>query len=727
MDCHCKDHLPGEWHSHEDCDCNQHEYPTYSFVITKAMEEDPGVGTVYISKAFMETLQVKDGDPVQLIGPTECVVQAKSHPNPWIDTRMVSVDKHTMEAAELTLFSQVKIRRTACRESESVTLEVPPEANVTRMGLRGMLEQTYGVVLTGREYITLKDKRGRQIKFRVVETQPEGMARMSRRTEVRLLDSNGDEYTAKNDTTFKDVGGLDEAIRKVREVVQLPLGHPEIFYRLGIDPPRGVLLHGPSGTGKTLIARAVAGETGCYFKAISGTEIMDKYYGESEAKLRTAFEEAYQHAPAIIFIDEIDALAPRRDTAEGEVEKRVTAQLLALMDGMEDRGNVIVLAATNLPNVLDNALRRPGRFDREILIGIPDKHGRREILEIHTRDMPLGDVDLDELAEKTHGFVGADIKALCQEAGFKALRRILPGLEQTEEKLSEDFLEAIAVEKEDLENALKEMRPSAARSFEVDLSGSGWDRIAGYGKEIEFLKEMLLWPLSNISTLSDLGVSHPEGLLITGASGVGKTLMARSLAKESGFNVIEIRGPELLSKYMGESERNIREVFLQARQMAPTVLILDGIDSVAVSGWSDSKVIDRIVHQLVMEMNAITGEKPVLVIGVAQTAEALPPALRATGKFGYELRLKPPDSDDRAALFRMFLNTAKVRFQGDFKAIANSSEGLTGADVEEVCRRVVLQAAHCAIDADSGPVCEVEITENDVLKMLDRWRLTASQ
>jgi transitional endoplasmic reticulum ATPase len=303
MDCHCKDHLPGEWHSHDECDCNHHEYPTYSFVMTKVMEEDPGVGTVYISKAFMENLELKDGDPVQLIGPRECVVQAKSHPNPWVDTRMVSVDKKTMENTGITLFSQVKIRKTNCGETESITLEVPSDASITRLELRGMLEQIYGGVITGRDKITLKDKRGRETVFRIVDADPEKMSIITRRTRVKLLDSNGEEYSAKNDTTFNDVGGLDESIRKVREVIQLPLRHPEIFYRLGIDPPRGVLLHGPSGTGKTLIARAVAGETGCYFKAISGTEIMDKYYGESEAKLRAAFEEAYQNAPAIIFID----------------------------------------------------------------------------------------------------------------------------------------------------------------------------------------------------------------------------------------------------------------------------------------------------------------------------------------------------------------------------------------------------------------------------------------
>ncbi len=726
MDCHCKDHVPGEWHSHDDCDCRHHEYPTYTFVVTKVMERDPGCGTVYISKTFLETLQVEEGDPVEIVDAQGSVVQARSHPNPWIDTRMISLDQQTMEATGLRLFSQVKLRKAACKESESVLLEVPAGINVTRMELRAMLERVHGAVLTGRDSLTLTTRRGEDIRLRILEYEPQEFCRISRSTSIRIVDCEGAEYVSRQDTTFKDVGGLDEAIRKVREVVQLPLGHPEIFYQLGIDPPRGVLLHGPSGTGKTLIARAVAGETGCYFKSISGTEIMDKYYGESEAKLRAAFEEAYQKAPAIIFIDEIDALAPRRDTTEGDVERRITAQLLALMDGMVDRGQVIVLAATNLPNALDPALRRPGRFDREILIGVPDRRGRRDILTIHTRNMPLGEVDLNELAEKTHGFVGADIMALCQEAGYKALRRILPGLEDTEQALSQDFLEAIRVESGDFEESLKEMRPSAGRSFEVDLKDAGWDRVAGYEAEIEFLKEMVLWPLQNISFLNGIGVQHPGGLLLTGPSGVGKTLLARSLAKESGFNVIEIRGPELLSKFMGESERNIRELFRQAREMAPTVLILDGVDSMTSSGWSDSNVIDRVVNQLALEMSAMTGKKPVLVVATAHRAEDIPPALRATGKFGHELPLKLPDASDRALLFQKHVNGEKVTFSGDFRAAAEESEGLSGGDIGEVCRRVVLQAAKCALDAEPEAECRVTISEDDLLKMLDRWKLTAS-
>ncbi|MEJ2715756.1 MAG: AAA family ATPase [Deltaproteobacteria bacterium] len=725
MDCHCSDHVPGEWHKDRECDCASHDHPTFSFVVTKVMEEDPGSPTVYVSQDFMEKLGLEEDDPVEIVDSGGHVVQAKSHPNPWVETRMISLDASTMDKIGCRLFGQVKLRKTTCEESRRLTLEVPPGANVTRRQLQTMVDRARGSIISGQDHITLARGRGEDVRFRVVACQPEGPSRISRCTVIELVGSDGQEYVSTTETTFNDVGGLDEAVRKVREVVQLPLQHPEIFHQLGIDPPRGVLLHGPSGTGKTLIAKAVAGETGCYFKAISGTEIMDKYYGESEAKLRAAFEEAYNNAPAIIFIDEIDALAPRRDTAEGEVERRVTAQLLALMDGMEERGDVIVLAATNLPNVLDSALRRPGRFDREILIGVPDKAGRREILAIHTADMPLGDVDLLELAERTHGFVGADIRALCREAGYAALRRILPGLEDTAEQLTDDFLDEIRVESEDFDAVLKEMRPSSARDFEVDLQRAGWEHVSGYQAEIEVLQEMVLWPLQHVSFLSRIGVSHLTGIVITGPSGVGKSLMARSLAKESGFNVIEIRGSELISKYLGESERNIRELFQQARQMAPTVVILDGIDAMTSSGWSDSKVIDRVVNQLALEMNTITTAKPILVVAVCNRSEDLPSALRATGRFGTELPLRKPPLEDRAALFRMYLPTESIEIEGDLRTAAQAADGLTGADIEEVCRRVVLNAARAAVDRGATDETRLTVSDEDIVKMLDRWKLTA--
>ncbi len=725
MDCHCKDHLPGQWHSHDDCDCKEHEYPTYSFVVTKVMEKDPGNGTVYVAKAFMENLELEEGDPVEILGRVLCVVQAKEHPNPWVDARMISVDKETLEKSGLQLFGQARMRKVDCAKAESLVLEVSPIQQVSRSELRSMLERAEGTVLLYRNHITLPTRRGREISFRIVSYQPEGLVRLGKSTRLQLVGLQGEEYLSKGDTTFRDVGGLDEAIRKVREVVQLPLQHPEIFGRLGIDPPRGVLLHGPSGTGKTLIARAVAGETGCYFKSMSATEIMDKYYGESEAKLRTAFEEAFQNAPAILFIDEIDALAPRRDTTEGDVERRVTAQLLALMDGMEDRGTVIVLAATNMPGVIDPALRRPGRFDREILIGVPDASGRKEILEVHTRDMPLGEIDLSDLADKTHGFAGADIKALCQEAAYRALRRILPGLENTEQALSQDFVDAITVEMQDFESALKDLQPSSGRGFEVDLSGCGWNRIAGYEDEIAFLKEMVLWPLKNSSLLSQVGVNPLGGLLLTGPSGVGKTLMARSLAKESGFNVVEIRGPELLSKYVGESERSVREIFRQVKQLAPTVLVLDRIDSITPSIWSDSKLMERVVDQLVLEMSSCTGDKPVLVVGVAERAENLPPSLRASGSFASEMRLKLPNVGDRLKQFEMYLQNERVSFSGDLASLARNAEGLTGGDIKEVCRRVILRRARKSIEEDPSSLDDLTVSEQDVQKVLDRLRLSA--
>lgn len=721
MDCHCKDHLPGEWHSHEDCDCSRHEFPTHTFVITKVMEEDPGIGMVYISKMFMENLKLSDGDPVELVG-QNVVVQARSHPNPWVDTRMVSLDRQTMEKAGLRVFGQIKIRKTACSDSNCVTLEVPGGASITGRQLRSMVERAEGVVLTGRENVTMTCDRGQEVCFRIVSSEDGG--RISRSTRVQLVDCHGEDYVCTQDTTFDDVGGLQDAVRKVKEIVQLPLKHPEIFKHLGIDPPRGVLLYGPSGTGKTLIARAVAGETGCYFKAISGTEIMDKYYGESEAKLRAAFDDAYKNSPAIIFIDEIDALAPRRDNVEGEVERRVTAQLLALMDGLEDRGAVVVIAATNLPNLLDSALRRPGRFDREILIGVPDLGGRKEILQIHTRNMPLGDVDLEQLSEKIHGFVGADIRALCREAAFNALRRILPGLEDTDEELSQDFLDAIKIDAEDFDSAFKDMKPASGRHLETRSPGAGWEGIAGYKSEIEYLKEMVLWPLQNSELLSMLEISRPSGILITGPSGIGKTLMAGALARESGFNFIEIRVLELISKYMGDSEKSVREIFRSAAQMAPTVLVLDGLESLRSSEVSDSKLTDRIVSQIATEMNNMAADKPVLVVGLASGAEQVPAELMTTGGFGNTLNLKLPDLSCRTELFKKFLTKGKSKFTGEIESIAKAATGLSCRDVEQLCKKTQLTCLKRQLDESGAAPSEILIHDHDILKALEAWRLS---
>lgn len=726
MDCHCNDHRPGSWHSHDNCDCHKSEHPTYSFVVTKVMEQDPGSRTVFISSAFMEKLELCDGDPVEIVDAGGCIAQAKPHPNAWIDTRMVSLDRQTMDENRFQLYSQIKLRKARCPESELVTLEAPNGCDLSRPQIRSMLEKISGAIVLGSGALTLRNNRGVSISFKIVSTEPCSVSRISPRTRVKLVDEEGNDYVSRKDTNFSDVGGLDDAIRRVREVVQLPLQHPQIFYKLGIDPPRGVLLHGPSGTGKTLIARAVAGETGCWFRSVIGTEVMDKHYGESEAKLRAAFEEAGKNAPAILFIDEIDALAPRRDTTEGEVERRVTAQLLALMDGMEDRGQVMVIAATNLPNNLDPALRRPGRFDREIFIGTPDQAGRRKILEIHTKDMPLGEIDLDDLSERTHGFVGADIKALCQEAGYEAVRRILPGLENTPQQLSDDFLEALTVENVDFTEALRDMRPSSGRNFEVNLKRAGWDFVAGYSTEKTYVREIVLWPLQNAGALEKIGMSRPEGLLITGPSGVGKTLFARSMAKESGFNVIEIRTPELLSKYMGESEKNVRELFRQARQMAPTVLIMDGIDSFSSKGWSDTKFIDRIVNQLVMEMDSNPDSKPIIVVGTASRAEDLPPALTATGRFTNELKLRLPSEEDIKLLLQKFLLTDHIAFDGNFDELIAQAVGLSCADVEEICRRAILLSAKKEMQTSPELGSKIMLSQTDLNDALNDWKATRS-
>lgn len=725
MDCHCSEHRPGEWHSDHDCDCHKHDYPTFTFVVTKVMDENPGAPTVYISSEYMEKLQVKEDDTVKIVDRDDSVLQVRAHPNPWVDTRMISVDRGALEVHDLQLFSQIKLRKIPCDDADSVTLEIPKSCLMTRAKIRSCLDQLKGAVLTEGGEISIKNNKARDVFLKVLNVSPAKTTQLGSCTRIELVDEDGDPYTSPKDTTFEDVGGLEDAIRKVREVVQLPLRHPAIFERLGIDPPRGVLLHGPSGTGKTLIARAVAGETGCYFKSVLGAEIMDKHYGESEAKLRAAFDDAEQNAPAIIFIDEIDALAPRRDTSEGEVERRITAQLLGLMDGLEDRGQVIALAATNLPNSLDPALRRPGRFDREILIQAPDKKGRKEILDIHTKDMPLGGVDLDLLAAKTHGFVGADLLALCQEAGYVALKRSLPGIERTDQDLTEDFLEAVEVTEEDFIEALTEMRPASSRNLRHQVDSTGWDCVAGYKPEKEFIDEMVLWPAKNFHRLSGLGISYLDGLVISGPSGVGKTLLARSLAKESGFNIIEIRGPELISKYMGESERNVRELFRQAREMAPSVVLLDGADAMTASSHSGNegtRVIDRVVNQLVMELGALNSSKPVIVVAICNRAEDLPPSLRSTGRFGAELPLKLPRPEDREQILDMFLNFGKVSYEGDLKPIIDKTEGLTGGDIKEICRRAILHGVRHSEGDYSDDI--LSLTVDDVERAMDRWKLT---
>jgi len=486
-------------------------------------------------------------------------------------------------------------------------------------------------------------------------------------------------------------------------MIELPLKYPEIFERLGINAPKGVLLHGPPGCGKTLIARAVANETDAYFTSITGPEIMGKFYGESEGRLREVFEEAQANAPAILFIDEIDSIAPKREELGGEkqVERRVVAQLLALMDGLESRGQVIVIGATNIPNVLDPALRRPGRFDREISISIPDKNGRKQILEIHTRGMPLAeDVDLERLAEITHGFVGADLEALCREAAMAALRQILPEIEFEKEYIPYKKLAEIDVRIEHFREALKEVEPSALREVFTEIPNVAWDDVGGLENIKQTLKETIEWPIQYAKFFNEARVAPPRGILLYGPPGCGKTLVAKAVAFESGVNFISIKGPQLFSKYIGESERAVREVFRKARQAAPCIVFFDEIDGLLPkrSESSDSEASERVVSQFLTEVDGMEELQGVVVLGATNRLDRVDPALLRPGRFDFLLEVSKPDEKSRFAIWRIHTKGKPVAANVDLKELTKLSEGLTGSDIEAVATKAALSAIRASIN-----------------------------
>ncbi|MBI3302821.1 MAG: CDC48 family AAA ATPase, partial [Deltaproteobacteria bacterium] len=531
--------------------------------------------------------------------------------------------------------------------------------------------------------------------FTVVSTTPVDVVILQPTTLIRIQEGKREKEREQR-VSYEDIGGLGGAVQKIREMVELPLRYPQIFDKLGIEPPKGVLLHGPPGTGKTLLARAVANETEAYFTHLSGPEIMGKFYGESEARLRSVFEDAQRHAPSIIFIDELDAIAPKREEMGGEkqVERRVVAQLLALMDGLEGRGQVIVIAATNLPNLLDPALRRPGRFDREIEIGIPDARARLEILEIHTRGMPLAeDVQPSRLAEITHGFTGADLAALTREAAMTALRRLMPRIDFAEE-LPYELLLDLKVTMSDFLAALKEVEPSAIREVFVEVPDVRWGDVGGLQEIKQQLTEAVEWPLKHAALFQRAGMRPPKGILLCGPPGTGKTLLVKALASEMEVNFISVKGPELLSKYIGESERGVREVFKKARQAAPTILFLDEIDALAPArGWGgDAHVTERVVSQILTEMDGIEELKGVLVVAATNRPDLIDPALRRPGRFDLLLELPLPDADSRLEILKVHTRNRPTEKELDLSQLAEQTEGLTGADLESLCNRATLLA-----------------------------------
>ncbi|DAC35126.1 MAG TPA: CDC48 family AAA ATPase, partial [Candidatus Poseidoniaceae archaeon] len=535
--------------------------------------------------------------------------------------------------------------------------------------------------------------------FAVLQTTPKGIVRVTGETEIVLKDEavDEDEASQTEGITYEDIGGIGQQLQKIREMIELPLKHPELFRRLGIDPPKGVLLHGPPGTGKTMIAKAVTTEVNAHFKSINGPEIISKYYGESEKQLREIFDEASENAPAIIFIDEIDSICPKREDVSGEVERRVVAQMLTLMDGMQGRENVVVIGATNRQDALDPALRRPGRFDREIEIGVPDREGRKEIMEIHTRQMPIADdFDIGWVMDNTYGFVGADLNALVREAAMKALRRYLPEIDLEAETIPPEVLEKMEVNMDDFREAIRDVEPSALREIYVEIPEVSWAEVGGLDEVKDRLKESVEWPLTQPEKFEHFGIKPPRGIVLFGAPGTGKTLLAKAIANEAQANFISIKGPELISKWVGESERAIREVFKKAKQSAPSIVFLDEFESIASmrasnSATGGSDVANRVVNQLLASMDGVESLDGVIVVAATNRPEMIDPALLRSGRFERVLHVPPPDAPSRQSILAIHTEGMPLS-TFSMKDILGKMEGFTGADIESVCREAALIA-----------------------------------
>lgn len=559
--------------------------------------------------------------------------------------------------------------------------------------------------------------------FLVADTDPQKAVLITTETLIKIK-GQGKEKKGMG-ITYEDIGGLKKEVGKIREMIELPLKYPEVFERLGIEPPKGVLLHGAPGCGKTLIARAVANETDAYFTSISGPEIMGKFYGESEGRLREIFEEAARNRPAILFIDEIDSIAPKREDMGGEkqVERRVVAQLLALMDGLESRGQLIVIAATNIPNTLDPALRRPGRFDREIAISIPDKNGRKEILEIYTRGMPLAeDVDLGKLAEITHGFVGADLEALAREAAMSALREIMPEINFDKEYIPYKKLLNLEVTKNHFQEGLKEVEPSALREVFVEVPNVKWSDVGGLENIKQILKEVIEWPLKYTELFNYSKTNPAKGILLYGPPGTGKTLIAKAVANECAVNFISIKGPQLLSKYIGESEKGVREIFKKAKQASPCIIFFDELDSlVPLRGQNtDSQTTERVVSQFLTELDGIEELKGVVIIGATNRLDLIDPALLRSGRFDFLLEVPKPDQESRLQIFKIHTQGKPIDKDVDFKILSQETEGLTGAEIEGICQKASMMAIREFIELGSvspNNYKKIKITKNHFKKV----------
>jgi len=676
-----------------------------AFKVKEALPKDVGRAIVRIDPEDMKLLELDVGDIVEIEGKRKTPVKLMPCYVEERGKKIIQMDGITRENAKVGIDEKVKVlkvdhKRAARVKLSPLTLSSLPQKDRDARYI-GTLIEGLPVITGDRVRVTLFGSRSSD--FKVLTTTPDGVVAINPATQIEIESREaGEPKIAK--ISYEDIGGLGYQIQRIREMIELPLKYPQIFERLGIDPPKGVLLYGPPGTGKTLIARSVANETEAYFTSISGPEIMGKFYGESEARLRSIFDDAQKHTPSIIFIDEIDAIAPKREDMGGEkqVERRVVAQLLSLLDGLQSRGQVIVIGATNIPNTLDPALRRPGRFDREISIPIPDRNGRLHILQIHTRGMPLSGepgqgsgeahdgVDLEKLAEITHGFVGADLEALAREAAMSALRKILPRIDFDVDEIPYETLLKLEVTMDDFLDAMKEVEPSAIREVFVEVPDVRWDDVGGLEEIKQELKEAVEWPIKYADVFRAAGTHPPKGILLHGPPGTGKTLLAKAVASETKVNFISIKGPSLMSKFVGESEKGIREVFKTAKQASPAIIFFDEIDAVVPrrgSGIAESGVTERVVSQFLAEMDGIEELKGVVVLAATNRLDMIDPALLRSGRFDLVIELPLPDEDTRLSIFGIHTKNKPLGKDVDLRALAKETVGLAGSDIEFICRK----------------------------------------
>jgi transitional endoplasmic reticulum ATPase len=679
--------------------------------VTEALPKDVGRAIVRIDPEDMKALRVEVGEVVQIEGKRKTAAKVMPCYAADRDRKIVQIDGITRENAKIGLDEKLRIQKVGSEPAQRITLSPLTTTGILQRDkdakyIGSLIE---GLPLTCGDKIRARLFGAKTCDFVVENTAPEGVVLVSPTTAIKVKTKETDKVE-KTKIAYEDIGGLGPQIHRIREMIELPLKYPEVFNRLGIEAPKGVFLYGPPGTGKTLTARAVANETDAYFVSISGPEIMGKFYGESEARLRSIFEDAQKHAPAIIFIDEIDAIAPKREDmgSEKQVERRVVSQLLALMDGLESRGHVIVIGATNIPNTIDPALRRPGRFDREISIPIPDKNGRLEILEIHTRGMPLAkDVDVEKLAGITHGFVGADLEALAREAAMSALRKILPKIDFEMSDIPYETLLQLEITMDNFLEALKEIEPSAIREVFVEVPDVRWSDVGGLEDIKQELKEAIEWPLKYPDVFKKANTNPPKGILLYGKPGTGKTLLAKAVANESGVNFISIKGPQLISRYVGESERGVRETFKTAKHAAPTILFLDEIDSLVPrrgSSSTDAHVTERVISQFLTEMDGIEELKGVVVLAATNRLDLVDPALLRSGRFDLLFELPAPDEQTRLEIFRIHTKDKPLSEEVDLKELAKQTDGRTGSDIEFIARKASMFAVRQYIEG--GPPSE---------------------